>query len=73
VDLLRAHREAMKGSSGFGHAAFPSSGRVGAIGALRLQAFASASRLPLRKVRLLRWDMEIDLAAGVVCRAAKSP
>ena len=69
VDLLRAHREAMKGSAGFGQVAFPLTGASGiAIGMKRLQAFASALGLPPRKLRGLRWDVDIDLATGVVRR-----
>lgn len=44
-----------------------------AIGARRLQVVARAIGLPVRKVRLLRWDVEIDLAAGVVSRSGEEP
>ena len=73
VDLLRAHRDAMKGSAGFGHPAFPmlGVGGVGGIGARGLQAFATSIALPPRKVRPLRWDVEIDLSVGMVCRAGE--
>ena len=69
VDLLRAHREAMKGSAGFGQVVFPMKGAPGiAIGMKRLQTFGSALGLPPRKLRGLRWDVDVDLATGVVRR-----
>jgi integrase len=69
LDLLRAHREAMKGSAGFGQMAFLPKGAPGiAIGMKRLQSFASAIGLPPRKLRGLRWDIDMDLAAAVVRR-----
>src|SRR5450631_85011 len=69
VDLLRAHREAMKGSAGFGQVVFPMTGAPGiAIGMKRLQSIASVIGLPPRKLRGLRWDVDVDLATGVVRR-----
>jgi integrase len=67
VDLLRVHREAMKGSNGFGQLAFPAAGAPGvAFGSKKLQHFANLIDLPPRKVRALRWDADIDLSARVV-------
>ena len=64
VDLLRAHREAMKGLNGFGQLAFPAAGAPGvAFGSKKLQHFANLVGLPPRKVRALRWDADIDLSA----------
>jgi integrase len=69
VSLLRAHRDVMKGSAGFGQLGFPAAGGPGvAVGSKKLQEFASLIGLPPRKVRALRWDADIDLAAGVVRR-----
>lgn len=71
VELLRAHREVMKGSKGFGQLAFPAIGAPGvAVGSKKLQYFAALVRLPPRKLRTLRWDADIDLSAGLVCTAA---
>jgi len=71
VELLRAHREAMKGSKGFRQPAFPAAGAPGvAVGSKRLQHFAKLIGLPPRKVRALRWDADIDLSAGVVSTAS---
>jgi integrase len=69
VKLVRAHRDAMKGSAGFGQPAFPAAGGPGiAIGSRKLQEFAGLIGLPPRKVRALRWDLDLDLAAGFVRR-----
>ena len=71
VELLRAHREAMKGSKGFRQLAFPAAGAPGvAVGSKKLQHFAKLIGLPPRKVRALRWDADIDLSAGVVFTAS---
>jgi integrase len=71
VELLRAHREAMKGSKGFRQLAFPAVGAPGvAVGSKKLQHFAKLIGLPPRKVRALRWDADIDLSAGVVTTAS---
>ncbi len=71
VDLLRAHRDAMKGSKGFGQFAFPPVGAPGvAIGPKKVKGFASLLGLPPRKVRSLRWDADIDLATGTVSTPA---
>jgi Phage integrase family len=71
VDLLRAHREAMKGSAGFGQVVFPMKGAPGiAIGMKRLESLASVIGLPPRKLRGLRWDVDVDLATGVVRRSS---
>jgi integrase len=70
VDVLKAHREAMKGSAGFGQTVFPWVGGAGIrIGTRGLQAFARAIGLSPGKLRGLRWDVEIDLATGLVSRA----
>ena len=72
VDLLRAHREVMKGSAGFGQLAFPPIGGPGVVvGSKRLQQFAKLIDLPPRKVRALRWDADIDLATRVVATAGE--
>jgi len=67
VELLRAHREAMKGSKGFRQLAFPAAGAPGvAVGSKKLQHFAKLIGLPPRKLRALRWDADVDLSIGTV-------
>jgi integrase len=67
VDLLRTHREVMKGSAGFGQLAFPAVGSPGvAVGRQKLQGFAKLIDVVPRKARALRWDVDLDLAARVV-------
>lgn len=69
VELLKAHRDAMKGSAGFGQTAFPWVGGPGIrIGTRALQPYARAVGLTPGKLRGLRWDVEIDLAAAVISR-----
>jgi integrase len=71
VELLRGHRDAMKGSKGFRQLAFPVAGAPGvAVGSKKLQHFAKLIGLPPRKVRALRWDADIDLSAGVISTAS---
>lgn len=56
--------------AGFGQLAFPAVGGPGvAVGSKRVQEFAKLIDLPPRKVRALRWDADIDLAARVVAIA----
>jgi|SRR5579871_94732 len=74
VDLLRTHRAEMKGSAGFGQIAFPTTGAPGiAIGIRALQKFGSALGLPPRRLRGLRWDVDIDLATATLRRPGAEP
>jgi integrase len=60
VGLLKEHREAMRGSAGFGQLAFANTG------AKPLQAFVRALAIKPKKLRQLRWDVEIDLSQAFV-------
>lgn len=76
VDLLGAHREAMKGSAGFGHSAFPmvgGTGRVGAIGTRRLQTFASAIGIPARKPTCFAGTSDRSVGSHGSAAPVKSP
>lgn len=60
IELLKQHREALRGSAGFGQHAFATTGGK------PLQAFVRALAIKPKKLRQLRWDIDIDLAQAFV-------
>lgn len=57
----------MKGSAGFGQLAFPADGAPGVrVGSKKIQEYAKLMSLKPKRLRSLRWDVDIDLAGAVV-------